>query len=178
MEPCMPSGERALAIGKSAPQRGLTYLLLLFILAIGGAGMAALGERWQIAAQREREAELHFRGGQFSQALASWRDTPAAGRQSAPLTLEDLLADERVSPPMHHLRQLYADPFTGQADWELLRNPQGLIVAVASRSRQPALRRQGMELRAGSNPSEPAVGDWLFAADPPEASPPAQDRPR
>lgn len=178
MEPCMPSGERALVSGKSAPQRGLTYLLLLFILAVGGAGMAALGERWQIAAQREREAELHFRGGQFSQALASWRDTPAAGREPAPRTLQELLTDKRVSPPVHHLRQLYTDPFTSQADWELLRNPQGLIVAVASRSRQPALRRQGLQLRAGSNPAEPAVGDWLFAAAAAETPPPAQERHR
>lgn len=175
----MPSGKRALGVlGQPTLQRGFTYLLLLFMLAVGGAGMAALGERWQVAAQREREAELHFRGGQFSQALARWRDTPAAGREPAPRTLEDLLIDERVSPPVHHLRQLYTDPFTGQADWELLRNPQGLIVAVASRSRQPALRRQGLALRAGANLSEPAVGDWLFAADPPGASTSANERSR
>lgn len=176
MEPFMPSGNRVQKLRKPGSQQGMTYLLLLFILALGGAGMAALGERWELAAQREREAELHFRGGQFSQALASWRDTLAAGREPAPRRLEDLLTDERVSPPVHHLRRFYADPFTGQADWELLRNPQGLIVAVASRSRKPALRRHGMELRAGANPAEPAVGDWLFAADPPEAAPPAKER--
>ena len=174
----MPSGKRVQILRKPRSQRGMTYLLLLFILALGGAGMAALGERWEVAAQREREAELHFRGGQFSQALASWRDTPAAGRQPAPRTLEDLLADERVSPPVHHLRQLYTDPFTKQTDWELLRNPQGQIVAVASRSRRPALRRQGLALRAGANPAEPAVGDWLFAADPPGVSTPVKERPQ
>lgn len=173
----MPSGSRQRRVCPPGPQRGLTYLLLLFALALGSAGLAALGERWELAAQREREAELLFRGGQFSQALAGFRDTPVAGRAKAPRSLEDLISDERVWPPLHHLRQLYADPFTGQADWELLRDPQGQIVALASRSRRPALRRQGVALRQGSDPAAPKVGDWLFAAEPPSAATPALKKP-
>ena len=164
-------------LGQPGQQKGLTYLLLLFLLALGGAGLAALGESWELAAQREREAELLFRGGQFSQALAGWRDTPVAGRAKAPRSLEDLLSDERVWPPVHHLRQLYADPFTGQADWELLRDPQGQILAVTSRSRRPALRRQGVALREGSNANAPKVGDWLFAAEPPSVATSAGKKP-
>jgi hypothetical protein len=176
----MPSGSHLGAagpLGQPGQQRGVTYLLLLFGLALGGAGLAALGESWELAAQREREAELLFRGGQFSQALASWRDTPVAARAKAPRSLEDLLSDERVGPPVHHLRQLYVDPFTGQADWELLRDPQGQIVAVTSRSRRPALRRQGVALREGSNPKAPAVGDWLFTAEPAWVATPAGKKP-
>ena len=173
----MRSGSHLRAASGLGRQRGLTYLLLLFVLALGGTGLALMGERWELAAQREREAELLFRGGQFSQALASWRDAPAAGRAKAPRTLEELLSDERGSPPLHHLRQLYTDPFTGQAEWDLLRDPQGLIVGVASRSRRPALRRQGIELREGSNPRAPAVGDWLFAAQPAQVAAPTGKRP-
>lgn len=173
----MPSGSPLRRVRLPGQQSGLTYLLLLFALALGGAGLAALGERWELAAQREREAELLFRGGQFSQALASWRDTPVAGRAQAPRSLDDLLSDERVWPPLHHLRQLYTDPFTGQADWEVLRDPQGQIVAVASRSRRPALRRQGVTLRQGSNPDAPQVGDWLFAAEAPLSVTPVGKKP-
>lgn len=161
-------------------QRGLTYLLLLFVLAAAGAGLAALGGQWALAAQREREAELIFRGGQISQALADWRDGSPAGQpveQRAPLTLQDLLVDERSASlrqgQRHHLRRLYADPFTGQPDWVLLLDAQGRITGVASRSRRPALRRVGVMLRSDADESRPTVGDWLFLAAARTAAPTA-----
>ena len=143
-------------------QRGMTYLLLLFVLAAAGAGMAALGEQWALAAQREREAELLFRGRQFSQALADWRDLSPAGQPRAPLSLRALLVDERLRPPRHHLRQIYVDPFSGQADWDLVLDAEGRIQGLASRSRRPALRRVRVVLREGADSSQPAVGDWVF----------------
>lgn len=154
----------------NSDQRGATYLLLLFVLAAAAAGLAALGEQWALAAQREREAELLFRGQQFSQALADWRDLSPPGppgqlvQARAPLTLQALLVDERVSPPRHLLRRLYADPFTGQPDWDLLLDAEGRIKGVASRSRRPALRRVGVGLREGADDRRPAVGDWVFMA--------------
>lgn len=146
-------------------ERGATYLLLLFLLAVLAAGMAAIGTNWAVATQREREAELLFRGTQFSRALASWRDASAQAQPRAPRHLEELLIDTRSSPPRHHLRQLYRDPFTGRPDWELLRDAQGRIVALASTARLPALRRVQVRLRPGAEPSLPTVGDWLFEAD-------------
>lgn len=166
MEPCMPSGEarRGAARPRHARQRGATYLLLLFMLAVMAAGMAAMGTQWAVAAQRERETELLFRGAEFSRALAAWRDTTPAGQPTAPLLLQDLLVDERSTPPRHHLRRLYTDPFTARADWELLRSADGRIVAVASSARLPALRRVHRPLRAEADPDRPSVGDWVFAA--------------
>jgi type II secretory pathway pseudopilin PulG len=156
-------------------QRGFTYLLLIFLLAVAGAGLAALGQQWALAGQREREAELRFRGAEFGQALALWRDATPPGQANAPQGLQELLVDTRHQPPRHHLRRLYTDPFTGRADWDLLTNPQGRIVAVASRSRQPALRRVPvLPLRQGGSESAPAVGDWLFEAPP--ASPAVREK--
>lgn len=168
-----PHGSRSRATG----QHGATYLLLLFMLAVMAAGMAALGTQWAVAAQREREAELLFRGSQFSHALASWRDATPAGQPAAPLQLDELLMDERSTPPRHHLRRLFTDPFTGQADWELLRRADGRIVAVASRARSPALRRVQRPLRPEANPAQPTVGDWVFEAAPSPAEP-STPRPR
>ena len=163
MVPCMRNGER-----------GATYLLLLFALALLGASMAAVGSHWAVAAQREREAELLFRGREFSAALASWRDTAAPGEPSAPLQLEELRIDERRSSPQHHLRRLYSDPFTGRPDWVVLRDARHRIVGVHSLSRQPALRRIDMtlqhaeaSLRDGADAAKPSVGDWLFTPEPP-----------
>ena len=44
--------------GRAAPQRGYTYLLLLFVVAALGLVAAEAGVVWQTAAKREREAEL------------------------------------------------------------------------------------------------------------------------
>jgi type II secretory pathway pseudopilin PulG len=169
----MPSGEvhGGAACSRRTRQRGATYLLLLFLLAIMAAGMAAMGTQWAVAAQRERETELLFRGAEFSRALAGWRDATPAGEPSAPMQMQDLLVDQRSTPPRHHLRRLYPDPYTGVADWELLRGGDGRIVAVASRVRLPALRRVHRPLRAGADPEQPSVGDWIFEAAPRPAGP-------
>jgi type II secretory pathway pseudopilin PulG len=122
-----------------------------------------MGQQWTVAQQREQEAELLFRGQEFSRALALYRDSTPAGQATAPLTLAELLADTRQSPPRHHLRRLYTDPFTAQADWVLMRDTAGRIQALHSRSPRPALRRlPASGLRDGAPVERQAVGDWIF----------------
>jgi len=147
-------------------ERGFTYLLLLFVLAAGGAGLAALGTHWQTLAQRERETELLWRGQQILQALERYAAVPGATPR-LPRALTDLLQDERLPTPGHWLRELYADPFTGAADWVLLRDAEGGIVGVASRSQRAALKRHGLPPRvaiAETGAPAPTVGDWRFVA--------------
>ncbi len=170
------SGGRAFP-GHTRPARGFTYLLLLFVLAITGAGLAALGERWLIVAQRERETELLFRGAQFSRALADYRDATPQGQPAAPEQLDELLVDLRATPPRHHLRRLFTDPFSGRTDWELLRDEKGRIQGLASRSRQPALRRLALPLKPGADPRSPTVGDWVFLPGPAGPNPGPRARP-
>jgi len=171
--------------------RGFTYLVLLFALALAGAALARLGPSWQQAAQRGREAELLFRGGQIRDALQRFHDSTPGGTAALPAQLDELLTDRRGTAPRHHLRRLYTDPFTGRADWLTVRDATGGIVGVRSRSQRPALRRQDVpplaaaaSLRAppaASLPTlpatphtdradradrPPAVGDWLFAIQP------------
>jgi len=154
--------------------RGFTYLLLLFVLALLGAALAAWGSSWQVAVQRERETELLFRGVQIQDALQRFHDQTPSGQAPLPQALDELLADTRWPVPRFHLRRLYADPFTGQADWALLRDASGGIVGVHSRSQRPALRQQGvpMTARTAAAPATdlsaapdrpPQVGDWRFS---------------
>ena len=120
--------------------------------------------------QRERETELLFRGQQIQQAIESY--AAVRPQRSWPPTLEALLEDRRNDPPRHHLRRLYADPFTGFADWRLLRSADGGITGVASRSERPAMRREGVPVVQPDRAAPPAadsrlqarVGDWLFRA--------------
>ena len=148
------------------PAHGFTYLLLMLGLALGAAALAALGSVWLTQAQREREAELLFRGQQIRDALQRFERATPTGSHRLPATLDELLVDTRRSqpayPPIHHLRQRYADPFTGRPDWVLLRGAGGGIVGVHSRSRQPALRRHGLPVAVVFAGTTPAVGDWHF----------------
>jgi type II secretory pathway pseudopilin PulG len=131
----MRTGEPALARWRTGRrrERGFTYLWLLFVLALGGVGLAALGEREQTRQQREREAELRFRGEAIAAALERYARATPLGHLPLPQTLDELLADRRFPKPQRHLRQLYADPFTGKPDWEPVMG-QAAVVADASGS--------------------------------------------
>jgi len=147
-------------------QRGFTYLMLLFALVLGGITLAALGERWQVALQREREAELLFRGQAIREGIEHYAARVVDGKTAYPERLEDVVTDARDRDVRYHLRRLYLDPFTGAADWLLLRNAGGQIVGVHSRSAATAMARSELPValapRVGDGPLR--VGDWLFVA--------------
>lgn len=147
--------------GKARHPRGFTYLAVLFLVAITAAGLAALGRSWTTAAQRERERELEFRGGEIARAIASYARATPNPPAHYPKSWDDLLEDRRGLKARHHLRRLYPDPFTGQADWELVPEPgrPGAFSAVRSRSGQAMLR----QTTADARPLRLAK-DWLFAA--------------
>lgn len=164
----MPIGEPRSAIPGAAaarrrPARGHTYLLLLFGLALGSAALARLGTQWQVVAQRERETELLFRGLQIRDALQRFHAQTPTGQPALPQQLEQLLTDTRAPAPRHHLRRLYADPFTGLPDWVLMRDATGGIVGVHSRADRPALRRHGLPPGVFEGGAAVAVSQWRFA---------------
>jgi type II secretory pathway pseudopilin PulG len=148
-------------------QRGFTYLWLLLLVAIGAAALAALGQRASTALQREREAELIFRGREIARALASFRAATPGDAKVLPTTLAELLDDRRGPRPRRHLRRLYADPFTGRADWVLLKDSDERITGVRSRSAQAALRT--VDLPAPAEHRSALVSDRLFIAAKPAA---------
>lgn len=141
--------------------RGYSYLAVLFLVALTAAGLAALGQAWSTAAQREKEGELVFRGGEIARAIAAYARATPNPPQQYPKTLDDLLTDERGPQPRHHLRRRYVDPFTGAADWKLMPEPgqPGAFSAVRSRSDHALLR----EAAPDGSPARLAR-DIVFAA--------------
>lgn len=107
----------------SSRQRGFTYLLLLFAIAIGGIGLAALGAHARTRALREQEAELAFRGAEIARAIASYAEASPAGSRSLPHSVDELLEDRRSGRIVRHLRQLRRDPLGG--DWVWLAPGEG-----------------------------------------------------
>jgi type II secretory pathway pseudopilin PulG len=150
-------------------------MVLLAVLAILGASMAVVGTAWTTATQRERETELQFRGGQIRDAIGRYRASvqPAAW----PSTLEDLLEDRRGLQVRHHLRRVWADPFTRRVDWVLVYASEGEagsanrhLTGVRSRSNAPRMSLAGAR---AADPKDPRVSDWLFDASAPPSPPPA-----
>lgn len=163
----MQTGDAQRRAPRPAPCRGFVYLALLGVLMLGGAGLATLGTAWSTAAQRERETELRFRGEQIRLAIARYRASGPV--QAWPTSLADLAEDRRSGEPMHHLRQVWADPMTGRPDWELIEapNPPG-FAGVRSRSSAPRLTDGGLRHRRlqpdrDAPEAAPArVSDWVF----------------
>ena len=143
------SGERAMrssftAVSRAARGggRGFTYVGLLVFIFIMGLMLTGVSRVWTTTEQREREIELIYIGHTYRMAISSYY---AAGHQF-PLTLQDLLTDDRFPIPKHHLRRLYADPMTGNADWRLIMSPTGVgIMGVASSSQAAPIKRAGFD---------------------------------
>lgn len=117
--------------------RGFTYVALLFIVAMTSA-LAAMGtQRWQTLVAREREAEQRYRARQIAVAIGRYH-VAVPGAKQWPRSFDELLEDRRSGVAVRHLRRLYVDPVTRKADWELVTDSSGGIVALRSRSNQPA----------------------------------------
>ena len=147
-------------------EQGFTYLGLLFAVALAGAALAQIGQHWSGIMQRERERELIFRGQQNAAAIAAYRAAPGVAAPAWPRGFDDLLEDRRAAVPQRHLRRAFSDPFTGLADWVLVRDEAGGWQGVRSRAELPASIRFGLEFQ-GQGARRTKVSDHLFVALPP-----------
>jgi type II secretory pathway pseudopilin PulG len=149
--------------GRPRAEAGYTYLMLLFGVAAMGLFTAVAAESWGTLAQRERERELLFAGNQYREALRRYYEAIPDAAQRYPSKLEELLEDTRFAGTRHHLRQIYPDPMTGQADWVLLR--QGpYIVGLHSRATGKPFKQSGFEQRDADLAGAASYADWKFVA--------------
>ena len=144
--------------------RGYTYVAVLIWVALAGLGLAVTGDLWRTTAQREREAELLFIGEEFRRAIASYYEA-SPGVQRFPPTLAALLRDERHPTVRRHLRKIYVDPMTGQAEWGLVKRPEGGIVGVHSLSAARPLRVGNFSGHREAFAGKQKYSEWVFAPD-------------
>ena len=144
-------------------QRGFTYLGFLLFVAIAGAGLAAFADIASHTAQREKEAELLFRGEQYRDAIASYYKK----EQRYPKALTELLEDKRFPMPVRHLRRLYRDPITGEDDWGLVEAPGGGVMGVFSRSAEAPVKSGNFSERNREFGEATTYADWKFIHSPP-----------
>lgn len=147
-------------------EKGFTYLGILIAMALFGVALAATGDVWRTAAQRERERELLFVGNQFRDAFMSYYTGTPAGKPRFPRTLDDLVEDNRFPVRRRHLRRVYADPISGKADWVLLDAPGGGIAGVHSRSEAKPLKTGNFAPPDVTFEGAERYSDWRFVFEP------------
>jgi type II secretory pathway pseudopilin PulG len=154
-------------------QGGFTYLGVLIIVMIMGAGLAATGTLFSHEAQREKEKELLFIGHEFREAIGSYYEH-SPGAPAYPKTLADLVEDKRFPMPQHHLRRVYDDPMTGKPDWVPIALPDGGgIVGVRSSSEAKPIKTGNFDRVDAAFEDAKKYADWQFVYKPPEPNPAA-----
>ena len=144
----------------------MVLLIVLVFILISTFGATSIVEMHQTQTQREKEEQLLFVGAQYRRAINSYYNTrPPRGDRSAPLTLNDLLDDNRYPTAAHHLRRLYVDPMTGRADWVLVMGAGG-IVGVHSASKLPTIKKQGFSGANKSLENKASYDEWVFTITP------------
>lgn len=166
-------------------QQGFTYVGLIVLVAIIGMVTATTVKLGALLQRRAAEEALLDVGAAFSDALKSYANATLPGQRMTPATLEELLKDPRFPTPRRHLRQIYADPITGQATWGLLRGLDKVgIVAVYSLSGAAPIKLANFDPRFVGFDNKQHLSDWKFAATgmaaipaaSPEGPPPQQPR--
>lgn len=151
MEPPMPSG-------KHRHQGGFTYLLLLASIAIIAMAAAYSVQIGSELSRKSAEQALLFVGSEFERAFRSY----ALQSSQGPRTLEELLKDPRTPGTRRHLRQIYADPLTGQPNWGLVTDQAGFLTGVYSLAKGQPIQQTGFKPHRTHFENAESYSAWVF----------------
>ena len=158
-------------------QRGFTYLVAMFAVAIAGLLLAVTSEVWSQSRQREKERELLYIGDQFREAIALYYQRTPGTVKRYPEKLEELLEDKRYLSMQRYLRKVHADPMTGKSQWGTVAAPGGGIMGVYSLSDQRPIKSASFDTADQSFAGSQRYSDWKFLYEPPASSAANQSRP-
>lgn len=145
---------------------GFTYLLLLIAIATISAVAALSLQHGRSLAQRDKEAELLYVGGEFRSALQSFSAATPAGERARPRSLDQLVRDDRGAVVRRHLRRVFVDPLTGTTDWGVVRDSSGDIAGVFSLASGAPIKQERFDPPFESFRLAKAYSDWIFSALP------------
>jgi hypothetical protein len=143
-------------------ERGIAMILVVFLAFVVAVLLAALARLWEAQSLRDRERDLLWAGRQFQAALADYAAVTPAELPAAPLQLEELLLDERVDPPLRHLRRIPVDPLTGSTEWGLVKDAGGRIAGVHSTSAAKPLEPDGLWPEVRAFAAAKSYREWVF----------------
>lgn len=91
-------------------QRGFSYLLLLFIVAIMGVVLSLVGEGWARHTEHEKAIQEAWELKQIARARQRYYDSSPGTVKEWPRTTEEMLEDRRYLGVRRHLREDYRVP--------------------------------------------------------------------
>ena len=133
-----------MCLGGQGNQRGYAMAALLVSLGVMTVLMSVAMPVWRHQAQREKEAELIFRGEQYARAINLYQRKMGPGNFPPSI---DVLVQQRF------LRKKYKDPMTEDGEFEIIRpaaRAAGQIRNAAARPGRtggPVRRRRGPTVR-------------------------------
>lgn len=152
---------------------GFTYLAVMFSIVLVGLSVTGAVKQWKTIMQREREAELLFRGHQIKHAIEAYYRAPRGGMNSYPRTLEELIKDPASSSTKRYLRRLYKDPITNE-EWGLVKDGAARIRGIHSRSEAEPIKMANFPEEYKAFEGKTRYSEWVFEFIPAaQAAPPA-----
>jgi len=153
---------------------GSTYLVLMFLIVIMAITATVVAKQWKTVVQREKEADLLWRGIEIQTAIQVYSNTIKQGRvipgEIYAQSLEDLTKGPRPS-----LRRAYKDPITG-GDWQYLRDATtGGIRGVRSASTLASIKQHQFPAAVAHFEGFEKYNQWVFQY--PSASTPQVQQP-
>jgi type II secretory pathway pseudopilin PulG len=141
---------------------GFTYLWVLALLTMLGAGYVIAAEVYATSAARDREKQLLSIGHEFRDAIERYHAAQIGGaNHEYPARLEQLLRDDRFPSVHRHLRRLYVDPMTGKAEWGVVQLA-GRIVGVHSLSDATPLKQKNFDPDDAGFEGKDKYSAWIF----------------
>lgn len=142
---------------------GFTYIGLIVLVAIIALVAASSIKLGALLQRRAAEQDLLEIGAAFSEALRSYAEASAPEQPKSPTTLAQLLRDPRYAAPKRHLRQLYADPMTGQTEWGLVLGPDHRsIIGIHSLSNARPIKLANFAPGFEQLENKAHISDWKF----------------
>lgn len=148
--------------GAGRRQGGFTYMAVILIVAMMGAGLGAVGQVWRTAQQREKERQLLFIGNEYKQAIGRYVENGPGGVRRFPPRLEDLIQDPRYPGVQRYLRRLYRDPITNSLDWGVIRATDGGIAGIYSKGEEKPFKLAGFAPWDARLENAEKYSDWIF----------------
>lgn len=144
---------------------GFTYIGLLILLAIIALVASASLQVGSILQRRAAEEELLAIGLEFRHALQSYAARSPVGQKRYPASLADLIKDPRFPNTVRHLRKIYVDPLTGNAEWGIVNAVDGKgVIAVFSLSQDKPIKVGNFDPVWQGFESSESYQRWRFGA--------------
>lgn len=143
-------------------QAGVTYIALLFFVALMSIAATSTANLWVTTNQRSKERELLFVGAQFRSAVERYYEETPGTVKRYPTSLADLLKDDRHLQTVRHLRRIHVDPMTGVAEWGEVRAPDGGIMGVFSLGDGTPRKQAGFDPELSAFVDATSYAEWKF----------------